>query len=80
MEEKSARRRPGALVSNYMETPEDILSMNMGLEVSVDVMFFNKLDFLVSVSKRLKFTTIEYIPNRVEKELARSVNRILYVY
>ena len=54
--------------------------MNVGLEVSVDIMFFNKLDFLVSVSKRLKFTTIKYIPNRSEKELARSVNKIIYVY
>ena len=38
--------------------------MNTGLEVSVDIVFVNNLAFLVSVSKRLKFTLIEYIPNR----------------
>ena len=54
--------------------------MNMGLEVSVDVMSVKNMDFLVSVSKRLKFVTIEYIPNRSEKELARSVNKIIDVY
>ena len=52
----------------------------MGLEVSVDVMSVKNMDFLVSVSKRLKFVTIEYIPNRSEKELARSVNKIIDVY
>ena len=67
MKGKSVRRRPEALVSDYVEIPKDILSMNMGLEVSVNVMFINKLDFLVSVSKRLKFTTIEYIPKRLER-------------
>ena len=54
--------------------------MNTNLEVPVDVMFVNKLHFLVSASKRLKFTTVEYTPNRSEKELARSVNKILDVY
>ena len=52
----------------------------MGLEVSVDVMSVKNMDFLVSVSKRLKFVTIEYIPNRLEKEIARSVNKIIDVY
>ena len=41
--------------------------LGTGLKVLVDVIFVNKLYFLVSVSKRLKFTTIKYIPNRLEK-------------
>ena len=61
---KSVMRRPEAVVSDYFEILEEILSMNTGLEVSADVMFINNLAFLVSVSKLIKFTTIEYIPNR----------------
>ena len=64
MKGKSVRRRPEAVVSHYVDIPEDILGMNAALEVSVEVMFVNKLAFLVSVSRRLKFTTIEYIYNR----------------
>ena len=41
--------------------------METGLEVPVNIMFVNKLAFLISVSRRIKFTTIEYIPNRSEK-------------
>ena len=41
--------------------------MNMGLEVSVGVIFINKLALLVSVIKQLKFTKTGYIPNRLEK-------------
>ena len=54
--------------------------MNAGLEVSVGVMFVNKLDFLVSASNRLKFTTIVYTTNILEKELAGSFNKIIDVY
>ena len=68
------------MVDNYMEIPEEILRMNTGLELSVDAIFINKLAFLVSVSKWLKFTKIEYIPNRLQKELARSINKILDVF
>ena len=64
MKGKSFRRRPEAIVRNYLEIPEEIFSMNTCLEVLVDMMFINKVDFLVSVSKRLKFTTIVHIPNR----------------
>ena len=75
MKGKSVRRRLEAIIRYYVEIPEDILGMNINLKVLVDVMFVNKLTFLVSVSKRLKFTKIEYIPNSLEKELARSVNK-----
>ena len=54
--------------------------MNAGLEVPVYVMFINKLAFLASVRKRRRFTTIEYITNRSEKELARSANKIIGFY
>ena len=44
------------------------MSINTGLEVFLDIFFVNKLAFLVSVRKRLKFTAIKYIPNSSEKE------------
>ena len=59
MKGKSVRRLPEAVVSNYFEIPEEILSMNVGLEVSVDIMFIDNLAFLVSVINQLKFTMIE---------------------
>ena len=80
MKGKSVRRQTEALFSNYFEIPEEILSMNAGLEVSVKVIFVNKLAFLASVSKSIKFTMIKYTPNRLEKELARFVNKIIGVY
>ena len=56
------------------------MDMNTDLEASVDVMFINRMNFLVRANKRLKFTTVDYIPNQSEKDLARSVNRMLDVY
>ena len=80
MKGKSVSRRSEAVVSYYMGIPEEILAMNTDLEVSVDVMFVKKFPFLVSVMKRLKFMTIKYIANRMEKKLAKSINKIVYLY
>ena len=51
MKGKSIRRRPEAIVSEYVKISKEILIMDMVLEVSVDVMFVNNLAFLVSVSR-----------------------------
>ena len=57
MKGKSFRRRPKSAVRDYVEILEEILRMKTDLEVLVDVIFVNKLPFLVSTSKILKFTT-----------------------
>ena len=55
---KSVRRKTASVVTDYVEIPREILESRKELEVSTDIMFINKLPFLVSISQRLKFTTI----------------------
>ena len=45
-----------------------------------DVMFINKLMFLVSISRQLKFTTIEYLSSKNEISLVTSINKIVSYY
>ena len=46
----------------------------------MDIMFINKLPFLVSTSRRLKFTTIEYLASKNEIALVTSINKIVSYY
>ena len=80
MKGKSVKRQQESVVRNYVKIPKGILEINTNLEVSVDGMFVKRFLFLVSASKKLKFSTIEYIPKRSEKNLDRYVNKILDVY
>ena len=52
----------------------------MRMELSADIMFVKKFPFLVSVSHRLKFTTIEYVPNWKKEQLHKSLSKILQLY
>ena len=71
------RRQPASVVTYYIEIPREILELRKELEVSTDIMFINKLLFLVSISQGLKFTTIEYLPIKNEIALVTSFNKIV---
>ena len=48
--------------------------------MSTDIMFVNKLPFLVSVIRGMKITTIEYLSSKTEIELLSSINKIVSYY
>ena len=45
-----------------------------------DIMFVNKLPFLVNISRRLKFATIEYLSRKNEIALVTPINKIVSYY
>ena len=55
---KSVRHNTDCVVTDYVEILREIHELRKELEVLTDIMFINKLPFLVSISLRLKFTTI----------------------
>ena len=48
--------------------------------MSTDIMFIKKLLFFVSISRQLKFNTIEYISSNNEIALVTSINKIVSYY
>jgi hypothetical protein len=43
----------------------------------IDIMFVNGLPFMVSVSRKIKFTTVEYLPGRKQPQLVMSIKKLL---
>ena len=71
------RRKPPSVVTDYVEIPREILESRKDLEVLTEIMFINKLPFLVSISRRLEFSTIEYISRNNKTALVTSINKIV---
>ena len=65
---------------DYVDIPREILGSSKELEVSTEIMFINKLLFLVSIIRRLKFTTIEYLLSKNKIALVTSINKIVSYY
>ena len=77
---KSVRRKPDSVITDYVEIPREILDSRKELEVSTVVIFINKLPFLVIISRRLKFITIEYLSSKKKIALVTSINKIVRYY
>ena len=58
---KSVRHEPDSVVIDYVEIPSETPDLRKEVELSTDIMFVNKLPFLVSIILGLKVTTIEYL-------------------
>ena len=74
---KSMRRKPASVVTEYVDISLKNLESPKELKVSTDIMFINKLLFLVIISQGLKFTTIEYLSSKNEIALVTSINKIV---
>ena len=70
---KSARGKPASVVTDYVEIPRDILELSKELEVSTDIMFINKILFMMSISQGLRFTMLVYISSKNEIELVTPI-------
>ena len=67
-------------VTHYMTIPNHIKYMIWNLTVAADVMFVRRLSLLVSISRGLKLTTVEYMPKRTDPVLYRYLGMIYDSY
>jgi hypothetical protein len=60
--------------------PAEIISHYRYVIICADVMFVNKIPFLVTISRSIKFGTAEMLPNRQAKSLATALKNVIRLY
>ena len=77
---KTTRKKPDPVVESYVAVPRDFVLNNKAITLAADVFFVDGIPFLMSVSRRIKFVTVEHTPVRTAKALTRHIKQILRVY
>ena len=77
---KTIRTKPSLVVSDYVAVPHAIFEENRNVTLSVDVMFVNRIPFITSISRNLKFTTSETLHNRMTSQLVQCVKNVKALY
>ena len=77
---KTVRRKPKHVQTEYVDIPRGILDVHNRVTLVADVMFVNKVPFLVSSSRNLNLITIEHVPHRTASKLGYLLQRIIRVY
>jgi Reverse transcriptase (RNA-dependent DNA polymerase)/Zinc knuckle len=74
-------RTSGIAVGGKPNTlPNTILDHYRDITLAVDVMFVNKISFLVTVSRNIKFATVEMITNMRGETLMKGIQQVSYIY
>ena len=77
---KMMRRKPKPVFSNYIKILKDILQLQKIFSVVADIMFFNGMSFLVSISRHVKFTIVQYLRKRKTGNISKYLGNINDVY
>ena len=67
-------------MTDYVAVPHAIFEENRNVTLSVDVMFVNRIPFLTSISRNLKFRTAETLHNRTTSQLVQCVKNVKALY
>ena len=63
---KTIRTQPTGLVTDYVEIPPSVLEKNKHVTLSIDIMYVNRIPFVTTISRNIKFTTVKAIQNRTK--------------
>eukprot|EP00804_Cyclotella_cryptica_P025530 CCRYP_012008-RA/>CCRYP_012008-RA protein AED:0.36 eAED:0.36 QI:0/-1/0/1/-1/1/1/0/251 len=64
MKGKWVRGRHAAVRPEYVTIPDELVSINKYVTLAVDVMFVSGLPFLVTLSRRIRYVTVQFVPRR----------------
>ena len=62
---KTTRRAPEHVRTDYVAVPQDFLKLQKNVTLVVDVMFVNSLPFLITMSRNIRYVTVEHIKSRI---------------
>ncbi len=74
------RRKPTRVVTDYVDIPRALIGVNSHITVAADVVFVNKVPFLVSVLRNINLVTIEHAPQRNAAKLGSLIHQIVWSY
>jgi hypothetical protein len=67
------RRPPEFVTTNYVQIPRAILERHQLVPLAVDVMFVNRVPFLVRVARGINLVTAKFTPSQKAKQLAAGI-------
>ena len=77
---KTTRQNPHIVESPVTPVPTEILKRYQKVTLCIDIMYVNRVAMVVSISRSIKFGTIEAIPNNKSGVILKSVQAIIQIY
>ena len=76
----TVRHKTDHVTTYYIAITRDCLALHRFVSLVTDVMFFNNIPFLITISRGIKFVIVEYLSSRTAKELSKNLKRVMKLY
>ena len=78
---KMTRKTTERVTLNSLDNlPNELLSEYGNVTISVDIMYINKIPFMMTTSHTIHFGTAEMIKNETKSTIIKSLQQIIYTY
>lgn len=77
---KTTRRKPIPVRNDIVYIPPELIKIHRDVILCIDIMFADGMPLFVSISRSIKFTTIQSIPYRTHDTLCAAVQAISSLY
>ncbi|KAL7531143.1 hypothetical protein ACHAXR_008885 [Thalassiosira sp. AJA248-18] len=80
LEGKWVRRKPSRVEPEYLSIPANLITNHRYLTLVADVMFVSGLPFFITLSRSVRFVTVQFVPRRTTSELANALKQTINLY
>ena len=77
---KTVHSKQSHVQTNIQPVPPEILKLHKQVTIAIDLMFVNNIPFLVTISRRLRFGTVDALPNRQLKTVQQKLQSVVNMY
>ena len=77
---KTVHRKGEHVPSQYHSLPMEMVLKYRDITLCIDIMFVNKIPFLMTISRSIKFGTSEMIHRRDATQILRAINNVKAIY
>ena len=65
---------------DYVMLPRELVELNKYETLSVDVIFALGPPFLVTLSRQIRYVTVQFVPRKTAGELANTLKQVIGLY
>jgi hypothetical protein len=77
---KTTRQKPTPVIQNMVEIPPELKDAQQNVDLCFDTLFINGMAILSTISKRIKYRTIEWLPERTMEAYKNALKNIIKIY
>jgi hypothetical protein len=77
---KTVRRKPIAVVEDYIEIPKELVAAQHAVKLCIDLINVNGLIFVTIISKHLYYRTAQFTKSKTQEEYRRAIKDVLRIY